>query len=464
MPQGKYGRMTVNRALIAVCAALVLQSSFVFAGGLEDVHPCDEYAAHPADPNRWAKGVADEDIIPGPAVKICRAAVKDYADEPRFQFQLGRALWAAHKFDEGLKVFLALEEASEYGPVYAYLGDAYLSGIGGVEIDKELAVSLYQIAAESGFTPAEEVLAEIEGGQSANADASSSNAAGSPAQGQSMQAAGQQPPQDVPFDARGYLEPDVMDGLHSGNFEKVSKGTNKYFKGDVSLMYLNGFVEQFADAVNMRDFTCVNLNDPSLVRVINYQIMSQTPGSSLFLGGSGNLKDSMDAAGAEGLKMLGDMFSSAQNGTGFAGGMVAEMSAISVLKANGETDATRLIMRHGCESEVVKRIYANVAAYVTGGDPIVSAEERERQARASAEKAQQAEQARLQQLRTRAANSCVSQFKSASFCGCLVETLETSRISADEWQQLSNNFKEIVAVGKKYDGFADRMKECRSKG
>ena len=123
-------------------------SAASFAEEYQDTHACDEFAAHPADPNRWAAGVDDVDIIPGPAVKHCRDAVKRHSETARFHFQLGRALWANNRMDEGLQSFLEAEETFQYGPAYANLGDAYMYGIAGVEVDQELAVTLYQIADE----------------------------------------------------------------------------------------------------------------------------------------------------------------------------------------------------------------------------------------------------------------------------------------------------------------------------
>lgn len=76
----------MKNGITAAFAMVVTCLSPAVAFGYDDVHRCDEYAAHPNDPNRWAKGVVDAEIIPGPAVKYCREAVEDYADTPRFRF------------------------------------------------------------------------------------------------------------------------------------------------------------------------------------------------------------------------------------------------------------------------------------------------------------------------------------------------------------------------------------------
>src|SRR3546814_3119519 len=90
----------------------------------EAVHRCDDLAAHPDDPGRWAEGVYDDAIVPGPSIKACGDAVQAYPETARFHFQHGRALWAAKRHEEAVQAFLRAE-GMDYGPAYAYLGDAH---------------------------------------------------------------------------------------------------------------------------------------------------------------------------------------------------------------------------------------------------------------------------------------------------------------------------------------------------
>jgi hypothetical protein len=75
-------------------------------------HECDRLAAHPSDLNRRATGVADDQIIPALAVAACEAAVASFPNEPRFQYQLGRAYFAKRALDSASE---HLEHAAESG-------------------------------------------------------------------------------------------------------------------------------------------------------------------------------------------------------------------------------------------------------------------------------------------------------------------------------------------------------------
>ena len=70
-----------------------------------DVDECDLLAAHPADPERLADGVADGTLVPRLAVKACEAAVKQNSKELRFAYQLGRAYLAANRKDNAAEQF-----------------------------------------------------------------------------------------------------------------------------------------------------------------------------------------------------------------------------------------------------------------------------------------------------------------------------------------------------------------------
>jgi hypothetical protein len=144
--------------LFVTLLALGLSACDKKSAGFEELHKCDEYAAHPEDPGRWADGVREEDLLPGPAVRFCRQAVDEHPDTARFHFQLGRALWAAGKIEEGVEEF-KMAQKMKYAPAYAYLADAYQEGlVPGEEADPERAQELYTEAAEAGFQPAAEVL------------------------------------------------------------------------------------------------------------------------------------------------------------------------------------------------------------------------------------------------------------------------------------------------------------------
>src|SRR5476649_2897464 len=75
---------------IGFCAAgpnHAFAASFTPETALEQ---CDALAAHPDDPDRYLRGVPDDQLAPGPAIEACAAAVKLNPDLGRAWFQLGR--------------------------------------------------------------------------------------------------------------------------------------------------------------------------------------------------------------------------------------------------------------------------------------------------------------------------------------------------------------------------------------
>jgi len=454
----------MQKVLRTVVAVLCACANTVFAQEYDQVHACDEYAAHPNDPNRWAKGVLDDEIIPGPAVKHCQQAYDQYPETPRFAFQLGRSLWAAYRFEEGLGYFVQLEENFEYGPVYAYLGDAFMYGIGEVDIDEELSISLYQIAEEYGFSPASEVLAELQGDQSeytSEVNESVVNGANQAKVVQSDASTNIEVEASEPFSPRHFLDGDVMAGLYHGNFDSVRKGQSKYLKTDLANVYLSGFLAPFSQNVNFIDEnnSCIDLYQPVLAKELSLKIARAAPGNEVLFGGD------LDAASRQGWEMMGEMLSGLANGRGLMNNSITQENLnVGLLKSNGEKDAVRLIKRYGCESDTVKAIFANMTSFILNRSPIVSDEEKERQKKEKERNAQIAEANRQKQLRVGAQESCVAQFKKQAFCTCIVNDLENYQITDNEWTSLRGSFKQIISIGKKYDGVGTALKSCRSAG
>jgi hypothetical protein len=121
----------------------------------EAAQACDNQAAHNDDKDREAKGVADEDIIPAPAVRWCFAAVNEFPKVARFHFQLGRALLAGDRIDEAQKAF---EKAAglNYCPAKYYLGELVRTQAlnEGSEEKGTIAGNLFLEAKNCGFGPA----------------------------------------------------------------------------------------------------------------------------------------------------------------------------------------------------------------------------------------------------------------------------------------------------------------------
>ena len=454
----------MHHVRLVIIAVLYTFAGVLMAQEYDQVHICDELAAHPNDPNRWAKGVLDDEIIPGPAVKHCQLAYDQYPETPRFAFQLGRALWAAYRFEEGLGYFVDLEENFEYGAVYAYLGDAFMFGIGDVDIDEELSISLYQIADEYGFQPASDVLAELRGDQTTIAEQLSDTQVNNANQTElarventtdSLQRV------QEPFSSKHFIDGQLIAGLYHGNFEAVRKGQSKYIKTDLANVYLSGFLSPFSQNVNFIDEnnSCIDLYEPVLAKQLSLKIARAAPGNELLFGGD------LDAASRQGFEMMGELLSGMVNGGGLLNNSITQENInLSLLKTNGEKDAVRLIKRYGCQSQTVKTVFSNMRAFVLNTAPIISDQERERQKMEKQKAAQLAEESRQNKLRVDAQESCVAQFKKQAFCSCVIKDLDKYKITDAEWSGLKVSFKKIIAIGKKYDGIGASIKSCRTAG
>ncbi|WP_425039322.1 hypothetical protein [Primorskyibacter sp. S187A] len=433
--------------------AAALLSAPTLTSAQTELHECDTYAAHPNDPNRWAAGVLDDEIVPGPAVKYCIDAVETYPEEPRFQFQLGRALWAANLLEDGTAVFLALEEGYDYGPVYAYLADAFYFGIGGVEIDEEFAVSLYEIAAGTGFEPALAALDELAG---ITEDVQTAALAPAAAPAQQVVAA-PAPPPEPKFNPASYSQPGLIRALYDGNLKGVQVkgfGKSNYAGVDNVWIYLAAFHGEFAGSFNIKDPSCVQLYDVRLDKRLKQRVIDKAFGNDLNIGlGSGQVP-------TKGFEMMGQMLQDLTQGG--MGRMVAMEQNAAALQASGAQDGGKLIIGHGCQSQVTQRIYANLRAYVTGSAPELSDDLRKSQERQKEQQAKAQEAKRQRGLRTSAESACTAQFKRAGYCGCLVKGLDTVGLDEAEWTTLGRDFKQVLAIGKSHDGFADLLKSCRS--
>jgi hypothetical protein len=141
--------------LAAISTASVAQDLSV----IDLVTECDILAAHPNDPERMAEGVADDLIVPRLAIMACEDALTHEEDEPRFAFQLGRALLAVGREEEAVESFRTAAEQG-HAAAWAYLGDVYQFGLG-AETNGRLAFEAYTNAVEAGFSFAERQIEQL---------------------------------------------------------------------------------------------------------------------------------------------------------------------------------------------------------------------------------------------------------------------------------------------------------------
>ncbi|QYZ65047.1 MAG: hypothetical protein OI74_05270 [Gammaproteobacteria bacterium (ex Lamellibrachia satsuma)] len=134
--------VTVVSCLLAM--TLICGSPCAEAKSAEIIHKCDEFAAHPDDSGKWAAGVSEDDLAPGPAILFCNKALKEYPETARFEFQLGRALLKKGEIDGAIAALTGAAE-DNYAPAYAYLAEIYRFGLLGEE-DVDTAETYYDLA------------------------------------------------------------------------------------------------------------------------------------------------------------------------------------------------------------------------------------------------------------------------------------------------------------------------------
>lgn len=142
-----------RRMLLPAILALLICQTVSLAAEPARVHQCDRMSAHPIDDERVAPAVDDLTFLAEFALVECRNAVAAYPDEPRFHFQLGRALLALGKGDEGMEA-LRIAGDKGYASASLVLGRIFESG-SHVEADLDKAFEHYRSAAEQGHREAQ---------------------------------------------------------------------------------------------------------------------------------------------------------------------------------------------------------------------------------------------------------------------------------------------------------------------
>jgi tetratricopeptide (TPR) repeat protein len=137
-------------------------SSSSSSSSSQSITECDKLAASPDDSDRLAyvASVEFSRIDPDRAIAACSAAASSYPNERRIAFQLGRAFYAAKRYDEARRV---LERAAEAGSASAAnsLGIIYLNGMGLPKKDEAKAAAYYDFAARAGDVRAMRNLAKM---------------------------------------------------------------------------------------------------------------------------------------------------------------------------------------------------------------------------------------------------------------------------------------------------------------
>ncbi|RDH85067.1 MAG: hypothetical protein DIZ78_11635 [endosymbiont of Escarpia spicata] len=404
----------LSMTLVCVCPGAEAKSA-------ETIHKCDEFAAHPEDSGKWAAGVSEDDLAPGPAILFCNKALKDYPDTPRFKFQLGRALLKKGDFKEA-KAFLDSAAEDGYAPAYAYLADIFRYGMLGQE-DAYTAEIYYDLAITGGFARAveakESMLEELADGVAADTAACDN-------------------PYDKPrgcdtyFNPQGFAKGKALLALHDGDSEALSKFNTFEFT-----IYLTQLNKYFAGEYVMLDESCTGVNDPSLP----VALMSKGGGSVGFditkgIGGM-NANRSMEIFFA-GIK---DYIN-----TGGANVISAGLD-IDVAKAAGLKDGKLLAKDYGCKSDVFTNLYENIVAYANNRPP----------------RHFSGLPALKRSCQIHSASKGGKAMKSQFVCECFASGFDRVGVAQDDINWLGKNYdqgKNFMKLTQKYKGLHEKISEC----
>lgn len=123
------------------------------------VYDCDRLAGSPLDPSRAADGVSSDKIDTANAISSCAQAVRDDSTNARFQFEYGRALDAAKRYEEAMRWYRAAADQG-YSAAQVGLGFIYYYGRG-VPQNYDEAMRWLRKAADQGNAVAENALGVI---------------------------------------------------------------------------------------------------------------------------------------------------------------------------------------------------------------------------------------------------------------------------------------------------------------
>jgi TPR repeat protein len=166
-PQSDYGPAAVERIQLLTrqgeqSPGPVLANVETLAGpGAQvlEVTPCDLWAADPFDPQRVTAGIEWGLVNTRQALRACASAVAEQPDDPRLNFQLGRALDVAERFEEAMSFYQRAADAG-YPAALKNIGFMYRTARG-VPRDFERAAEYYFMSALDGVPAARSAVAKL---------------------------------------------------------------------------------------------------------------------------------------------------------------------------------------------------------------------------------------------------------------------------------------------------------------
>lgn len=388
----------IQAAIVLVAVVWGLQVTAALAE-YQQVHPCDDVAAHPSDKQKWGKGVSDADLAPPLAIKQCGDAIKQHPDTPRFHFQLGRALWIAQKYKEAV-VHLGMAGEKGHTASYAFLGEAYMKGLGGLRANADKATKAFEIAARGGFEPANDALSK--------------------AQAQNYKET---------FSSEGFQFPHVMTAFYKGDFSELkSDDRSQRYQIYLYMLEFNRFFAdpqaQFLQGQNGQNIAaCRQLYDPEVERILVTDVTTR----------SNPFGDTVEEQGRNALARGLEMF--LQMREQGVSALTEPIMNMDVTKQKGQQDAVNLVATYGCESEITKQIYRNIKPFFVGGRGVVPITDK--------------------RMANDIVQGCQAAGQKSSYCDCMLSTIIRAEVSSDDQELLAASFSEarIKRMGEKYSTF-----------
>jgi hypothetical protein len=293
-------RTTIWGAVLAAFLGCGFAPAYAAANGGDDpsVAQCDSLTSHPHDPNRYAAGVTDEQLAPGIAIKACEAAVKVSRNEARLWFELGRAYWVAKRYPNGFAAFVEAAKRN-YAPAMKYIGDAYLTGHGlpnGEKQDAYTALKWYKKSAAGGFEDADAAVDSTTGYL-----------------------------QSITFNPDAFVGKSYMARIYNNEFDGVDD--DKDF-----LVYISGFIDEFGGD----------------------QILFIKPECKPMATALASMNLNVQAS----LGMFGQLLPQMLNGQ--VTDQMQQIMAWKVIEDQGARDAVALVNQYGCTGRIAKTVMSNI--------------------------------------------------------------------------------------------------------
>lgn len=279
----------------------------------EQTHDCDLQAAHPEDILRRAPGKEDGQIVGFLAQRACSEATKQFPNEARFHFQLGRALAALKRTDEAAKEFESAASMN-YAPAKYYRADALLGSYweSGSETDYQKAVQILEEVQES-FAPAAVLHKQ------------------------------------VVFNSEGFVNPRIVEALYRRDIEQLNRARI------LVALYAQGMQEFLSTEWNPEENDCpAYLIDPE----VNYHLDSAVAGDP-----RNTIERAAYDVGFIGVEWAGKLFIDPT----WKGDPEKWRT---YYKSLGRRDGQFLAREFGCQSPVTKNLYQGLVQFAKARKPL----------------------------------------------------------------------------------------------